>query len=601
MSITDVIRVERQYRDAWGRMRNSPEDTVASLEEALRRSRTDHRPFRCFEPEGMARGERLWGVSVQLYGVRSARNWGMGDFTDLTKLIWRSAREGADFIGLNPLHALYAAEPARFSPYSPSSREFLNVLYIDPREMLSFDFAPEAGSAIADPLFQQRLAALRDAELVDYPGIWAAKEEIFRLVFDAFEGLCADEPDSPLAVGFAYFIKERGETLRRFAVYQALSSTPGFGVNWRAWPEEYRDPDGAAIRQFMEANVRQIRYHAFLQWEADTQLAACAAAAAEAGMRIGLYLDVAVGAAPESAESWTEQGNLIPGFHIGAPPDAWNEAGQDWGLAVYDPYAMAHSCYDFFRRILGAVMRHARAIRIDHILGFYRLYLVPEGRKPTDGAYLHLPAVQLCDALARESRARKSLVIGEDLGTVPEGFPSLLADHNILSYRLLIFAKEGDRYLMPEEYPAGALIAVSTHDLPPLLGFWDGTDIRLRTESGLYPADGMRERALDERQRDRAAMSAVLSAAGFQFQEEDAASLAVAAYGFLARTPARLLLIQMEDLAMLREQPNIPGSVDLYPNWRRKLDAEIDPLFDDPRAAAVIAAIRRERPGNGGS
>lgn len=593
MAGSEEIRVERQYRDAWGAMRDSPEETVAGLEEALGRSRSDHRLFRCFEPEWAARGERLWGVAVQLYGLRSSRNWGMGDFTDLTGLIRRAAREGADFIGLNPLHALFAAEPARFSPYSPSSREFLNVLYIDPRTMQSFDYAPAAAAAIAEPAFQQRLAALRDAPLVDYPGVWAAKEAIFRLVFDTFDALLADEPDNPLAVAFTHFVRERGAALRRFATYQALSSTTGFGVNWRAWPEACRDPDGEAVCRFMDANAREIRYHAFLQWEADTQLAFCAAAA-QAGMRIGLYLDVAVGAPPESAEIWSEQGNLIPGFHIGAPPDAWNEAGQDWGLAAYDPYAMVRACYDFFRRILGAAMRHAGAIRLDHILGFERLYLVPEGRKPTDGAYLHRPAGALCDALARESMAWRSLVIGEDLGTVPEGFPALLAAHNILSCRLLIFAKAGDRYLAPEEYPSGALIAPSTHDLPPLLGYWDETDIRLRTEGGLYPDEGMRQRALDERRRDRAALGAALNAAGFQFSEADPVSLLTAAYGFLARTPARLLVVQMEDLAMVREQPNIPGSVDLYPNWRRKLATEIDPLFDDPAAAAVTAAIRRE-------
>jgi len=593
---TEAIRVERQYRDAWGNMQNSPEEVVASLEEALRRSSSDNRPFRSFEPEWAARGERVWGVAVQLYGVRSPRNWGIGDFTDLKALIQRAALEGADFVGVSPLHALYAAEPLRISPYSPSSREYLNVIYIDPEKMQGFDFAPEARAAIMEPAFQRILTSLREAPLVDYLSVHAAKDRIFRLVFDAFEVLRLAEPDHPLALAFTHFIKEEGEALRRFTVYQALSSTPGFGVNWRSWPEEYRDPSGASVRRFGEENDKEVRYHGFLQWEADAQLASCAAAAAEAEMRIGLYLDVAVGTPPESAESWSEQSNIIPGYHIGAPPDAWNENGQDWGLAVYDPYALARAGYDFFRRILGAVMRHAGAIRIDHVLGFYRLYLVPEGRKPTEGVYLNLPVGALCNALARESNGKECLIIGEDLGTVPEGFSALLAEHIIHSYRLLIFAKDGGRFLAPEEYPPGALIAVSTHDLPPLLGYWGETDLRLRTELAIYPNDDTRQRALDERKADRAAMEAALTAAGYHFTE-DPVSLAAAAYGFLARTPSRLLLVQMEDLTLEQEQPNIPGSGDRYPNWRRKLSMEIDAIFDDPRAAAVTAAIRRERPG----
>lgn len=598
MSIAKQIWVEREYRDAWGTMRNSPEDTVALLEGALERSIPDGKAYRCFEPDWMARGQRGWGIAVQLYSLRSSRNWGIGDFTDLQELVRHAAREGADFVGVNPLHALYAAEPRRFSPYSPSSREFINVLYIDPAAMQSFAIAPAAQRSIVGQRFQRVLASLRDAEFVDYLQVAACKEAIFRIVFNAFDALCAREPQHALAIAFDRFVKERGEALQRFAIFQALSCADNFDPNWLSWPAEYRDPTGDAVRRFAETNPEAVRYHAFLQWEADIQLGACAAASREAGMRIGLYLDLAIGTAPESAECWSEQRNIIAGFHIGAPPDDWNELGQDWGLAVYNPYALARSGHAVLRRILGGVMRHAASIRIDHVHGLNRLFLVPMGKKPQEGAYLHLPVEALCDALALESQANRCLIIGEDLGTVPEEVPALLAARNILSCRLLIFAKDRGRFLAPDEYQPNALVSVGTHDLPTLLGYWSGTDLDFRTELGLFPDAALRQRAIEERAADRAAITTVLQAAGFSC--DDPAALMAAAHGFLARTPCRLMMVQMEDLAFERNQVNVPASGDNYPNWRHKLGRESAAIFADPRAASVLSAIRKERPGEAG-
>ncbi len=312
-------------------------------------------------------------------------------------------------------------------------------------------------------------------------------------------------------------------------------------------------------------------------------------------MRIGLYLDLAVGTDPGSAENWSERRATIPGFHVGAPPDVWNEAGQDWGLAAINPAALARDGGDAYRRIVGAVMRHAGAIRIDHVLGFHRLFLVAAGGAPGDGVYLRMPAHLLCRALAEESVARRCLVVGEDLGTVPEGFHALLAHFAILSYRLLIFAKDGSRFLAPGEYPADALVAVATHDLPPLLGFWSGGDLSLRASLGLYPDDATRQSAFDERAADCRAMQDALAAAGCPVGDDMPALLA-AAHGFLARTPCRLLLVQMEDLAAERAQPNLPGSDHRHPNWRRKLGRQLEDIFADDGAAAVLAAIRAERP-----
>ena len=550
---------------------------------------------RCYEPEWMTRQQRRWGIAVQLYGLRSPRNWGVGDFTDLRALARHAGRQGADFVGVNPLHALYAAEPRRYSPYSPSSREFLNVLYLDPEAMQAFAISPPAQEHIASAEFQQRLAALRDSPLVDYEGVARIKDEIYRLIFADFATLCARQPNHFLVMHFAQFAKERGEALRRFAIYQALSCRPGFGDNWMAWPAEFRDPGGAAAQNFAKDDPLTVGFHEFLQWEADAQLGACALAAHDAGMSIGLYLDIAVGAGPESTEGWSEQSNIVPGFHIGCPPDLWNEAGQDWGLAVFDPYALRQSGYRVLRRILGSLMRHASALRIDHVLGFYRLFVVPAGGKPVDGAYLRLPASEMANALAQESRTQKCLIIGEDLGTVPPDFPALLAAHNILSCRLLIFARDGDRFLSPPEYPRNALVSIGTHDLPPLLGFIEGTDIEARQTLGVYQDEGRYRQAHEERAHERQRLREAIEAAGFS-AGDDTVGIVAAAHGFLARTPCALLMVQMEDLALEREQPNMPGSSDPHPNWRRKLSRDLDAIFAAPSTDAILGAIRKERP-----
>lgn len=600
--MTETVCIERDYRDAWGNWRRAPDSTVARLEAVLGRKATvcaddaNHlEPRKCYEPEWMRRGERRWGIAAQLYSLRSARNWGIGDFSDLKRLIVRAAEAGADFIGVNPLHALYAADARRFSPYSPSSREFLNVLYIDPTAMQAFAVAPEAQRHVASEAFAHRLAALRAASAIDYVDVAACKDAVFRLIFAAFSSLSARQPKHPIVSDYRQFVAARGDALKQFAIYQALSCQPSFGPNWMTWPSDYHEANGAAAGAFADANAADVSYHQFLQWEADRQLAACGIRAKQSGMAIGLYLDYAVGTPPDSAEAWSERANIISGFYIGAPPDAWNHLGQDWGLAPYDPEALARTDFAAFRRIFSAIARHAGMVRIDHILGFQRLFLVPAGELPLDGVYIRPRTTQLFNALAAESERQGTIVIGEDLGTVPEGFPAVLAGHNILSSRVLIFAKDNERFLAPAEYPPNALVTFSTHDLPTLIGYWCGIDLDLRDRLRLYPDNDMRERAIAERARDRVALPAALRAAGFP-DCNDAAGLLVPAHRFMARTPCQVFAVQMEDLAMERSQPNLPGSDDRYPSWRCRLTRDLDAIFADPRAISMLAAIRAERP-----
>ena len=590
--------IERDYDDALGRHHHLSDAVVSRLIAALERSHRSGRATtvplrhaRCFLPDW----RRGWGIAVQIYGLRSTRNWGIGDFTDLRRLVELAAPAGADFVGVNPLHALYAADPARTSPYSPSSREFLNVLYLDPLAMTGYADAGAARAAVAGRRFQALLTAQRERPTVDYPEIAAAKHSIFRVIFETFEHRVRSAPRDAAVRDFGDFVRVRGAPLRRFALYQVLSSLAGFGPDWMSWPAEFRDPTGVAVSEFAERHARDLRYHAFLQWQAARQLAACATAARNGGMRIGLYLDLALGSAPDSAEGWAEQDKLIPDFHVGAPPDDWNANGQDWGLFAYNPTATVRTDCADYRRIVAANMTHAGALRIDHVLGFNRLFLVPAGGQPVDGAYLRMPFDALAAAAATESAARRCIVVGEDLGTVPPDLPPRLAAAGILSCRLLIFARRDGRYLDPADYPANALVALATHDLPTWRGFWDGRDIALKFGLGIQPAGRTQEQALAVRAAERQSIRDAFTRAGLDTGDETA--LTIAAHRFLARTPCRLALVQLEDLAQETEQVNLPGApAGAYPSFARKLGCDLDAIFADPTANAILAAMRAERP-----
>jgi 4-alpha-glucanotransferase len=593
--------IERDYHDALGRAHRMSDALTARLTAALERTGggvhqvPSAAPIphtrRCYLPDW----DRAWGIAAQLYGLRSAHNWGIGDFTDLKRLVELAASAGADFVGINPLHALYAADPSRISPYSPASREFLNVLYLDPLAMSGYPESDAARAAVTSHRFQALLAQQRASPTVCYAEISAAKHGIFRTIFDTFEHRMRTAPHDEAVLDFVSFTRTRGAGLHNFALYQSLSSLAGFGADWSSWPMAFHDPAGAAVVEFAEQHARELRYHAFLQWQADRQLRACADAARSAGMRVGLYLDLALGCAPDSAEGWTAQAEIVPGFHLGAPPDDWNANGQDWGLFALNPAALARTYGAAYRRVVAANMRHAGALRIDHVLGFNRLFLVPAGGRAVDGAYLRMPFDTLCAAVAAESVARRCIVIGEDLGTVPPDLPPRLADAGILSYRLMIFMRENGRYLTPAAYPREALVALATHDLPTWRGFWEGRDIETKYRLGAHPETLSQDQARAARAGERAAIREAFFRAGLDAADDN--STIVAAHRFIARTPSRLALVQLEDLAQELDQINLPGApVGAYPSFARKLGRDLEAIFADPTANAILAAMRAERP-----
>ena len=509
--------------------------------------------------------DRCWLLAVQLYGVRSARNWGIGDFGDLEGLIELASSLGADGIGLNPLHALFDDRPGDCSPYSPNSRLFLNALYIDVERVPGF----QRDAANSDPLTK-----LRQSDIVDYVAVAGLKWRALRAAFEAFKA----NPDSEHRQDFERFRSERAPLLSRFACFEVLRHK--FNKPWWEWPDEWRQPDEASCARLRQGADRgEIEFVEFVQWAADRQLAACQARAKSQGMKVGLYLDVAVGVQSDGFDAWNEQAAISRRLAVGAPPDALNTAGQDWGLAGFNAAGLEIKSFEPYREMLRASMRHAGAIRLDHVLGLKRLYLVPHGFAPDEGVYVQMPFEALLAATAQESVAHRCVVIGEDLGTVPEGFREQMADWGIWSYQVMMFERDDHgRFRGIDHYTPNALVTFNTHDLSTYAGWRSFSDLKLKRSLGIDPGESD-----DARWHALTMLSDIL-----RHHAIDSHDLYAVA-GFLARTKSRLLAISLEDLLGVIDQPNIPGTVNEHPNWRRRL-----PLALDEIAAAIdVAALKR--------
>ncbi|MEI6557797.1 MAG: 4-alpha-glucanotransferase [Rhodospirillaceae bacterium] len=551
-------------------------------------------PERCLTADDLVTGGRTWGLGVQLYGVRSAGNWGMGDFTDLAGLGELAGRRGAGVVGLNPLHALFAADPHHYSPYSPSHRGFLNVFYIDPVAVPELAECPEARDLIGSPAFQRALAGARASELVDYPAVAALKRPVLERLFRAFQTLHlepaeAEEP-SARATAFRAFQAEGGEEMYRFALFEALHEH-FFGSdftrwNWQDWPAAYRDPASPEVAAFAAAYPDRVSFFQYLQWLADQQLGDAAAKARGAGLAVGFYRDLAVAVSPGGATAWAEPLAIALGARIGCPPDQFNLKGQNWGLAPFSPIGLVETAYRPFIAVLRANMRHAGMLRIDHVMALQHLYWIPPDGGI--GGYLSYPFRDLVRLVALESHRNRCIVIGEDLGTVPEGFRPAMEQAGILSCRVFYFERGHDGgFLPPGAYPASALVTATTHDLATLAGFWQGRDLAWRSRLGLYPSAEIRDGEARSRDHDRWRLLDALAAAGvlpdrlhprhgrIPALDDD---LAAAIYRFLARSPAQVLMVQIEDLLLDPEQPNLPGTVAEHPNWRRRLALALDQI-----------------------
>ena len=529
-------------------------------------------PAAAYRPPFSEAGQRLWVLSVQLYGVRSERNWGHGDFTDLTALLEVGHAVGAAGIGLNPLHALFLDRPEDASPYSPNSRMFLNPLYIDVDAVP--DFAP-ADRADLD----NTLAPLRAATLVNYSGVAAVKRHALRAAHARFHHDHRHRGD------FDAFRRERGDLLTCYAAFETLREK--FGGSWRGWPEEWRRPSAARIADLRATSGDEMEFHEYVQWIADRQLRACVARGQELGLAVGLYLDMAVGVDPGGAAAWSDQDAVIGGLSIGAPPDLLNPAGQNWGLASFNPRALIASDFLLFRETLRALMMYAGAIRIDHVLGLNRFFLIPQGHDAHHGTYVRFPLQAMLAALAQESVAARCLVVGEDLGTVPDGLRETLADWGVWCYRLMMFERAHDGvYHPPGAYPRDALVSFNTHDLPSFKGWTTNHDFIVKRALGIDPGEADAERAAAH-----ASLRAALAGEGV-LSGDSPALLDVVRY--LARTRSGLLAVSIDDVFEEVEQINVPGTVAEHPNWRRRWPADLEGLHQDSRLHALAEALATE-------
>ena len=560
-------------------------------------------PPRCYEPAPLVAGRRLWGMAVQLYTLRSRDNWGIGDFNDLRLLIRWAASHGAGFIGLNPLHALAPADPGRCSPYSASSRHFLNVLYISVTSVPEFPQCAAACARFAEEPFARRLEELRRCDLVDYRGVAEIKFEFLALLYREFR-------DRHLATGtaraqeFRDFVAAGGARLQMHARFDALDRyfrSLGVASGWFSWPQEYRDASGAAVAGFAADHPEEVEFYAYLQWLAHEQLCAAAALTRELKMPIGLYGDYAVGANPSGSETWADQGSYCMAAEIGAPPDPLALKGQGWGIPPQDPSTMQAQRLQGFIQMIRHNMRYYGALRLDHVMSLFRLWWVAAGLPPTEGAYVHYPLQQLLTVLCLESARSACLVVGEDLGVVPDEMRRAMPDYGLYHYKVLLFERAEGRFRRPEEYVRHALATVTTHDMPTLRSYWEGRDIELRRRLNLYPSDAVEGEVARERAGDRELLLQALRSQGLEPAQpaEPAdpfhADLARALHVYLARSASALVALQIEDLLGEILPVNVPGTDREYPNWQRKLPALIEDMSARPDLAAQFADIRAAR------
>jgi 4-alpha-glucanotransferase len=562
--------VEPGYHDVFGNWHEVPFPTLRAITDALSEGRAVPAPLgpvgremRAFQGDG----RRLWGLTLQLYAVRSQRNWGIGDFRDLRDIVSMAARAGAAAIGLNPLHALFLDRPELASPYAPNSRLFLNPLYIAVDELDWFD--PTDAPA-------PEIEAVRRCELVGYRRVSKLKRAALRTAYDRMTREGASQPD------FVRFRDERGESLRRFACFEVLRARHS-PSSWLEWPAPWSHPSDRDIAALYRSELQHCGFVEFMQWIADRQLAQCSREAARSGLPIGLYLDLAVGVEPSGADAWSNQRAVMSALSIGAPPDEFNPGGQNWGLVPFNPHALPADDFAIFRQLLAATMRHAGAVRLDHVLGLMRLYLIPRDGGE-HGAYVRYPFEHSLRVVAEESDKYRCIFIGEDLGTVPEGFRDTAARWGVWSYRVMMFERSHNgAFKPPQDYPAEALATFSTHDLPTFSGWMGGSDIVTKR------AIGVAAESDDDRATARDALRTCVAA----YAGEASTDRIAAAAGFLAATPSRLVTVTIDDLLNVSEQANIPGTVEQHPNWRRKLPLPLDQWEAQPAFAEVVATFRR--------
>ncbi len=536
-------------------------------------------------PDRLGRG-RSWGFAAQLYSVRSRRSWGVGDLADLTDLaVWSGARLGADYLLVNPLHAAEPTAPMEPSPYLPTSRRFFNPLYLRVERIPEYVDLPAAERAEAERVAAQVHAALDGVDTIDRDTSWTAKQKVLRLVHAVPRSAGRD-------LDLEAFRQRHGRALRDFATWSVIAQE--HGTDFRRWPEELRDPGSAAVAAYAEAHADDVDFETWLQWVVDEQLHLTQAKALDAGMRLGTMHDLAVGVHPGGADVWRMQDTYATGIQVGAPPDAFNQIGQNWSQPPWRPDRLEELGYAPFRDLIAAVLRHAGGVRVDHIIGLFRLWWIPEGRPPSEGTYVRYDHEAMVGVLALEAHRAGAVVVGEDLGVVEPSAREYLSSRGVLGTSILWFERDDQgRPLPAERWREYCLASVTTHDLPPSAGYLTGAHVRLRDRLDLLTRSLEEEVAADE--AERRSWLEELRSRGLLEADADLEATVVALHRYLTLTPARLLCVALTDAVGDRRTQNQPGTTDEYPNWRVPLAGpeERPLLLEDVVAAEGPARLAR--------
>ena len=557
-------------------------------------------PSRCATVEDRIGERRAFGLWTNLYSVCSSRGWGAGDTGDLRTLLELAAREGGAFVGVNPLHALWNRDE-HVSPYSPISRLHRNLLYLEVAAVPELDSCSAARERIASPGFARTLEQLRAASHLDYEEVVGAKRSVLELLHQTFATQHRDA-GTPRGGAYQRYLDRWGRALRDFATFVALADHLGLAPDdggWRRWPSRYQRPDSTAVCRFREEQGESVDFHCWVQFELDRQLGETARAARALGLPIGIYSDLAIGSSAGGSDTWASPELFAEGANVGAPPDDFAKEGQDWGFPPIDPVRLRAQSYRYWIQMLRSAFAHAGALRIDHIMGLFRLYWIPAGESAAEGAYVRYPARDLLGILALESQRSGALVIGEDLGTVPRGLAARLARWGILSSRVLYFERSGGSFRSSRRYSRRALVTANTHDLAPLAGFVSGRDLQMRREVGHISSDEELHARQLERHRDHGALRRRLVTEGLLPKGSfplDPDRFAAAVTGFLCRTPAPLVGLSLDDLVGEAEPVNLPGvPASHHRSWTRRMRVPLDELSSHPAVRSSLQAVPPER------
>ncbi|WP_100657091.1 4-alpha-glucanotransferase [Alteromonas flava] len=559
-------------------------------------------PEKCYTPDPVAQGKKIWGLSVQLYCLRSESNWGIGDFSDLSFLVEKAANQGADFIGLNPIHALYPSNPDACSPYGPSSRRWLNYLYIDVTQIDGYN-DDSVQSLVANSGFQQQLQHVRQIDYIDYAAVAKLKLAALTRVFEVFNTKHLSK-NSRVNKAFKAFVEEGAESLQVLATFDAmqehLHAEGKESWGWPVFPAKYADYSTREVAKFQKQHAKRIKFYMFLQWQAMLQFKQASEKADELGMAIGLYRDLAVGVSEGSAEIWGNKSLYCTQASVGAPPDILGPLGQNWGLPPMDPEQLYAQRYQPIIDLFASNMHASGALRIDHAMALLRLWWIRKGDGAESGGYVYYPVDDLLGILALESQRNKSLVIGEDLGTVPEEIREKLAENGIYSYRVFFFeqAEDGGFY-SPSHYPVQSMSTLTTHDMPTLIGYWHCNDLELGKTLGLYRDPEVLKTLYDDRHANKQqildSLHGHLSVGDDVGRYVDHTPMSEALnHGLqvhMAGGSSALLSLQLEDWLQMDKPVNIPGTFDEYPNWKRKLSRSLSSIFDDGNVLNLAARI----------